>query len=661
MIKSKYITVIGAVLIVVAMVFTMLFATGTISVFKPASANPKYADSLFDTSYVHKINIRVNEADWQEMLENAINEEYISCDITIDGETLKNVAIRPKGNTSLSSVSSMDSDRYSFKVEFDHYDDGITYKGLDKLALNNLIQDNTYMKDYLSYRIMQEAGAAAPLCSFTYVTVNGNDWGLYLAIEAVEESFAKRVYGNNYGQLYKPDSMNMGNRDEDNGRGGFEMPGGMPEFTDEMRAEFEERMKNRDFEMPEGMPQNMGEGTFGGPQNPMNTQQKFREPEALPDQNIPGFSEQNNPFAQRTQQESQNKATDTKEQPNRGGFGGFGGGGVSALTYQDDALDSYSVIFDSAVFNPDDADKERVVQALKNLSEGNLESSVDTDGLTRYFAAHNFLVNFDSYTGSILHNYYLYEEDGKLCMIPWDYNLAFGTFGGMGGRNNYSVDSATQYVNYPIDTPLASASLEDRPMIGQLLLNEETKEMYHSVLSQLVDGYFKSGDFEREFNRTFEMLAEYVQKDPTKFCTFDEFVKGSETIKEFCLLRAKSIEGQLDGTIPATTEGQSADSSALIDASHITISDMGGIGGMGGGPKMEFGGTPQEGEAEPVFNEDPNLNKNRFGKFGGKGPMGDFGQQQQPEDKKTDIIVLSICGVLLLAGLIFVFAYKKKR
>ncbi|MFR3786035.1 MAG: CotH kinase family protein [Agathobaculum desmolans] len=59
----------------------------------------------------------------------------------------------------------MNSERYSFKVEFDHYDSSITYHGLDKLSLNNLIQDSTMMKDYLTYTMMDEFGAAAPLCS----------------------------------------------------------------------------------------------------------------------------------------------------------------------------------------------------------------------------------------------------------------------------------------------------------------------------------------------------------------------------------------------------------------------------------------------------------------------------------------------------------------
>lgn len=66
------------------------------------------------------------------------------------------------------------------------------------------------MKDYISYRMMQSGGVAAPLCSFVYITVNGEDCGLYLAAEAVEESFLKRNYGSDYGELYKPDGSEIG-------------------------------------------------------------------------------------------------------------------------------------------------------------------------------------------------------------------------------------------------------------------------------------------------------------------------------------------------------------------------------------------------------------------------------------------------------------------
>ena len=118
-------------------------------------------------------------------------------------------------------VESYGNGRYSFKIEFDHYDSMKNYYGLDKLCLNNIIQDNTYMKDYLAYQMMGAFGGDAPLCSYAYITVNGEDWGLYLAVEGVEEAFLERNYGSGYGELYKPDSQTMGGG-RGNG-GGFDM------------------------------------------------------------------------------------------------------------------------------------------------------------------------------------------------------------------------------------------------------------------------------------------------------------------------------------------------------------------------------------------------------------------------------------------------------
>ena len=47
----------------------------------------------------------------------------------------------------------------------------------------------------------------------------------------------------------------------------------------------------------------------------------------------------------------------------------------------------------------------------------------------------------------MIHNYYLYEEDGQLSMIPWDYNLAFGGFsaGGFGGGAEMPQDAGEHF------------------------------------------------------------------------------------------------------------------------------------------------------------------------------------------------------------------------
>ncbi|MCI9482303.1 MAG: spore coat protein CotH, partial [Oscillibacter sp.] len=204
----KYIDRICIVAAIVSLLLTALFVNGEAFGIRPASKVMGYETRLFRTAEVHTIDIVLDG--WEDFLETCENEEYSACSVVIDNEAYKNVGIRAKGNTSLSMVSAMDSDRYSFKLEFDHYESGKTYHGLDKLCLNNIIQDNTYMKDYLVYQMMAAHGVNAPLCSYVYLTVNGEDWGLYLAVEGVEDGFLQRNYGSQHGALYKPDSMSFG-------------------------------------------------------------------------------------------------------------------------------------------------------------------------------------------------------------------------------------------------------------------------------------------------------------------------------------------------------------------------------------------------------------------------------------------------------------------
>lgn len=524
----KHIDRICCAALLLALVLTALFVNGESFGLQKASTAMAYETALFDTSKVHTINIIMD--DWDEFTANCKSEEYYACTVVIDGETFKNVAIRGKGNTSLSQVT---NDRYSYKIEFDHYTDALTYHGLDKLCLNNIIQDNTYMKDYLCYQMMQQVGVAAPLCSYAYLTVNGEDWGLYLAVEAVEESFLQRNYGSDYGELYKPDSTEMG------GRG-----------------------NGQDFTMPdtaENAAENTAESTAA------DTTAGFPNGQ-MPDDFSGGA-------------------------PDMGG-GNFAGGSGSAdvlLQYIDDDPDSYSNIFDNAKTSCSEADKARLIAALKTLSGEDASSAVDVDMVIRYFVAHNFVLNFDSYTGSMIHNYYLYEKGGQLQMIPWDYNLAFGGFQSSGG--------ATALVNYPIDTPVSGGSIDERPMLAWIFADEEYTALYHQYFAEFIAEYFDSGYFSDMMDSVKAMIAPYVQQDPTKFCTYEEFETGIDTLKAFCLLRAESISVQLSGAIGSTSDTQ--DEATLIDAGSLQISDM---GSMGGGMGKNIGNSIGDDIGDPIGN-----------------------------------------------------------
>lgn len=506
--------------LVIAMIVTVIFMHADTAGVITASASCGYESRLFDTSKVHSIDIVMD--DWEGFLETCEDEEYTACTVIIDGDSYKNVAIRAKGNTSLSTVSQLGSDRYSLKIEFDHYNSAENYYGLDKLCLNNIIQDTTYMKDYLSYQLMAQMGVPSPLCSYAYLTINGEEWGLYLAVEDVEDAFLARNYGSDHGELYKPDSQSFGG-----GRGNGK-DFNMDDFDPE------------DFNPEDFDPSQMAQGAGGG----------------MPEQ------------------DGDNRGPNGDDHGPGGGMS-MGSDDVK-LQYIDDDTDSYANIFDNAKTDITKADKKRLIASLKSLSEGtDIEDVVDTDEVIRYFVVHNFLCNGDSYTGSMIHNYYLYEEDGQLSMIPWDYNLAFGTF---------QSSDATAEVNTPIDTPVSGGSMDDRPMLSWIFADDTYTQLYHQYFSEFLD----SVDFDTLIETTKELIAPYVEKDPTKFYTYEEFEQGVEALKTFCELRTESIEGQLDGTIPSTADGQSQDDSNLIDASALTLSDMGtmnnGAPGDGGGP-----------------------------------------------------------------------------
>ena len=145
-------------------------------------ANDAYG-GLFDTNSVHKTEVTLTAEDWADLKANPLAKTKYHADVTIDGNTVKDVSFSTKGNTSLANIAASDSDRYSFKINFGKYADGQTYFGLNKLDLNNIMADSTYMKDYISYEIMRRAGVPAPFVSYTELYVNGELHGLYIAIE----------------------------------------------------------------------------------------------------------------------------------------------------------------------------------------------------------------------------------------------------------------------------------------------------------------------------------------------------------------------------------------------------------------------------------------------------------------------------------------------
>lgn len=573
MTEHKHIGKIVGALMAAAVAFCLivtLFADRLVAVSGSSAATMEYESTLFDTSEIMTVNIIMDEDQWQELLDNAISEEYYACDVEINGETISNVGIRAKGNTSLSSIANdPDTDRYSFKIKFDKYVDGQTCMGLDKLVLNNNFADATNRKEALVYDMFQYLGADASLYNYAKISVNGEYWGTYLALEAVEDSFKLRNYGVSDGKLYKPETMGMGNdKQEDGGK-----PDGNPP----------ERPDNADFPSSEAefpdFPDDMDFGDM--PDRNVNTDVGTNA-----DSDTSTFDSSEGDLAknsnlmdrpERPQGDFDQADMDEKFRNPQGGSGDFGNrNGGADLNYTDDDVDSYSTIWDGADGKVTDDDKERVVTAIRNINEGtDLETYLDVDNILKYMAVHEFVVNLDSLSGNMAHNYYLYENDGQLNIIPWDYNLSFGGMmnGGMGGgpgRESTESSGATSMINDPVDTPFDGTDFFDA-----LLENEEYLAQYHEYLRRLAEEYVQGGRLQEVWERLDAQTDELIETDPNAFYTAEEYEEAKDTLWQVLQLRAESVLGQLDGTIPSTDDGQKEAQDTLIDGSAIDLSVMG--------------------------------------------------------------------------------------
>ena len=125
---SKYFERVAWSITALVLAVTILFMNGNWIGIAAMERTMGYESRLFDATKVHSIDIVMD--DWDTFIANATSEEYYAANVVIDGEAYKNVGIRAKGNTSLSTVASLGSERYSFKIEFDHYDSTKSYYGL---------------------------------------------------------------------------------------------------------------------------------------------------------------------------------------------------------------------------------------------------------------------------------------------------------------------------------------------------------------------------------------------------------------------------------------------------------------------------------------------------------------------------------------------------
>lgn len=265
------------------------------------------------------------------------------------------------------------------------------------------------------------------------------------------------------------------------------------------------------------------------------------------------------------------------------------------LAYTGEKMKDYSDIADFAKVMGGETSMKRVVEALRSVDEGkDIETHLDVESVMKYMALQTMVVNFDCMTGNNCQNYYLREAEGKISLIPWDYNLAWGGYPEdeeMEGENlleqseeptlpeNAGMrtrEEVNRIVNFPIDTPF-SCDLSQRSFFMNLLAHAQLKARYYHYLNVLCNKYILGDEFGKTLNVIEKEIGQVAGTEANAFYTNEQFHEAQRTLRLLLEKRAASVLGQMNGSVPSTWNGQKQQPQQLVNSDEINLQLLGGI------------------------------------------------------------------------------------
>lgn len=170
---------------------------------------------------------------------------------------------------------------------------------------------------------------------------------------------------------------------------------------------------------------------------------------------------------------------------------------------------------------------EELVELIQRLNErpSEIEDMLNVDEALWMHAFNNVLVNLDSYSGRLCHNYYLYRDTNQYWHpLLWDMNLSMGgfRFSGIGGR----LDNE-QLKNLSIFLHLKERN-KRRPFIVNLLGIPLYRKMYVAHVKTIYEDYLAEDQYRALAEKLRDQLREEVAKDEQKLYSLEAFEENFE-------------------------------------------------------------------------------------------------------------------------------------
>ncbi len=165
---------------------------------KRGSQRAEETIAFFDSGAIPELKLKIDEDDAQQLREAP--REYVRCAFIENGTSeFKSVAVKLKG--AAGSYRDFD-DRPGLTLNVGKYKKSQRFHGMQKFHLNNSVQDESFVCEWLGAEIFRQAGYPAPRVGHVRLWINDRDMGLYVLREGFDEGFLQRSFGRTDGNLY---------------------------------------------------------------------------------------------------------------------------------------------------------------------------------------------------------------------------------------------------------------------------------------------------------------------------------------------------------------------------------------------------------------------------------------------------------------------------
>ncbi|MCC8173949.1 MAG: CotH kinase family protein, partial [Odoribacter sp.] len=548
---------------------------------------------IYDFSTIKRIDLIFKEDNWQqELYNNRRSERLLEAELVYDGKRLASeVGVKYKGFTSFMQNG---TEKKSFKIKIDSKDSKQELEGYSTLNLNCAFSDNSFMREVL-YGHNNRYYILVAAVNYVELYINGAYWGIYINSQQLDNQWTNEWFLSKKGTRWRAEPTM--------GLGGFPPP---PGFSEAGFFPENNRIREKGFSGEEFMPDKhrMAERNFSeyrvSPDSNRMRERRFPEGGFMPDsnrmaeRNLPehGFFPDSKRIRERGFPEGELMSDNNgmigrefmpgeEQMPGRGFSGsGFGfqdgemtgggmmmGGGASAMKYLGEDVENYKRNYDlkkSYKENPWE-DLIYTCKLLDSLSGEELAEKIkdvlDVDRTLWFLACENIYQDEDSYVFKGSTDYYLYwePETGHITPIEYDGNETFPT------RRNGQW------------SPFFNADNENLPLLNKLLNVPSLRQRYLAHYRTILKERFNPEYMEKMIDEYAAKIDSYIQNDPKKMMTYEEFKGETEALKEYVRKRydylSKHEEINREGLIISDTKWivNNKDFGIPVENSHITV------------------------------------------------------------------------------------------